>query len=1023
MMQSGNSTDLLTSDTPGSRRTTALLTTVAGLSLLLTCLLSSPSQFSEAHRQDESLLKRVVAALALVGPEAQRGLFPTAKGVEIRYLFFYVGAALLTIIGGIRLISSGARPMLSRDDFWNWRERAGSPLFWWAVLLVTSLVTSWFSPARDVSLGQAAIRLMFAAWWWPIAALLLPSGVRRLSAALLLAVGLCALMGLWYFSSRSSPGWFGPIFSLNLPDARLEYPIGNALLFGACLLPAVFVSLGLGIDSFTKSPASPPAAPESGVVAEKAETQACKCKRTGALALILFPVLLVALALTQSRSSAWIGLGAGVVAVAFMSVGKKARPVVLLAGLLVALVGVWKVQGLREVGEMGQRAHSIRTRLNHEWPYAINLFMQKPVGGHGEGCYTMLAPQFAREEQLDEPSTLAFNERWWYTHAHNEYLELLADLGIIGAGAFVVALVLTLFYAVRYCDRARENPAERPYRFLVIALGGALFAMMIEECSSTAMRNTAFPPIFLTSWALLWALIRGERRVGKQVAAGDERLNTGVLRGAGVVAVSAGIALGYLGVQDWRGARASHEAQQSLTLRDLETAIAQADFAGDHLLDPFQQLTARMFGVSARTAAFTDSVASGDKPTDEDIRLATEAWTRLDSLGRAAPRFLNLSRMAADLSLGLARAHQARGQQPLVEEYVQHYRLWLIQSVKDDPFNTKLVEQLWASIPDPIPLDRLRWLRGLMRRGEVDESTRAMAQDLFRRLPVAVNVLNDLGKVAEADLARPYEAWDDVLTPETFRIAAMLKDWAGQPADAEKLAKMAQACYEKAGPALFAAHSAAIREAVTYGLHVDPTGRTDELLRELVRAHVKMEGKLGVEGEAALAAPLPHEKGVTRAQVLAAAGRDKELAAQLELLRKKFGEESATAADIYYSLAEEFRAKPQFGDLALQWALKARELNEKMPVTHYTLLGLYLQRGEEKNAEESARRFIELFPDRDRAYEALQNMERGRPGSAMWGKLRADYPDFPELPLETTTTQPATMPASRPTTGPGAGGP
>lgn len=964
--------------------------------MIASCLLTSPWTFSEAHRADQgSWLKTVVSALALVGPSADAGRCPTARIVEIRSLTFYMGAAILTLVGGLRLLTSGARPMLSRDDFWDWRARMGGPMFWWTVLICVSIVTSSFSHARDVSLGQAVIRLMHAAWWLPIAALLLPSHARRLVTLVLTAVGLTVIVGLWYHTIRVEPGWFSTLLSFRLPTARMEYPIGNSLWFGACLLPGIFAALGLGADSFLKG---------SG-------DRASRCRTTGVIAILSIPVLMIALLLTQSRSSAWAGLGGGVIFAIFMLARRTARSAVLLLGLVLAIAAVWGIQEKRVAGEMGERAHSIRTRLNHEWPYAITLFLQKPVGGHGEGCYTMLAPQFARDDQIDEPSTLAMGDRWWFSHAHNEFLELLADLGLIGASAFLLALLTTLRYAIRYCDLAAADPARRPYRLLTIGLAAGLFAMMVEECSSVALRNPGFPPLFLTTWAVLWALIRDERTASATAPSDDHRLGAGVFRGGGLLAAAASVALGYFAVQDWRANLASHVAQQDLRAGRPLDAIPKADFAAAHLLDPLQRLSAMMFGISARTDAFAAVVAKGGIPTDQDISLAMDAWIRQAQLGRVAPRFLNLSRYAADLARHLAQAHRVRGELNLVDDRIRAYREALIRWVNDEPFNTQLVRHVWTQVPEASVYDRLLWLRRLMRRGEMDEAAQLLARELFERVPAAITALDDLLQIGMQDLSSRPARWSDRLTPETFRLAAMVRDWMGTATEAEQLAKKAEEGYAALGPPVFAAHSAVIREGVIYALHGDPISRTDELLRNLVRAHTIMDGPLKETGEAALHVPLPREKGVTRALVLTAAGREAEALAQLDFLRGASGADGPTLADAYVSLASQFAPKARFADQAIRWAERARELNPGIPLAHYALFGLYLNRGDEAAALAAATKFVEVMPDRDQAYTALMNQERRRPESGIWTKLRSEYPDYPELPVELDTT-------SRPTTDP-----
>lgn len=1025
-MPYANSSEALLSETTAARRVSLALAWTAGIALVLNALLTSPPRFSQAHHEDTSLLKTIVAALALVGPSAESGAFPTRRLVDIRSLIFALGAAGLCLIGGARLLTARVKTRLSSADAWDIRERAKSPLFWWGILLAVSALTSYFSHAPDVSMGQVAVRFMHAAWWWPIAVLLLASHVRALGATLVLAVTLSSFVGLWYLSGRSAPGWLGELLALQLPSARMEYPIGNSLWFGACILPAVFIALGIGWDTFAKiaPPLKQPGgadAPDDNPPSLVGPTAPTPQRRAwiGIFCIAALPMLVLALLLTQARSSAWVGFAGGVFCVAFLAAKKKARMPVLLAGLIVALIGVFWVQSLRATGVMGERAHSIRTRLNHEWPYAIKLFSEKPVGGHGEGCYTMLAPQLARIDQLREPSVLSFSEQWWYSHAHNEFLELLADLGIVGAASFVLALVLTLFYALRYCDRAASTPQVRPFRPLAICLAAALFAMMLEECSSVALRNPGFPPIFLTVWALLWAVIRDERALTIRPAdtADQSAIPGGVIRGAGLAGIAAALVLGYFGVQNWRGLLAREASQRAMESGNIAAGLPTADFAERHLLDPFDRLSARMHAVRLRSITFAQVLEARPAPTDADLQIAIEAFMQLDRLNRAAPRFLNVSRLAAVLSVNMSTAYHRRGEMQKFNDYLAAYRAALVQASSDDPFDTALVEQLWHSIPDAAPMERLFWLKRLLRRGEIDDTTRAMTEMLFSRIPGAGAALNELYNVAVADAERSMSSsWQDELSPETLRIAAMIKDWTGQPAESERLARQAAAMYKLAGEGLFAARSAAIRESAFYGLHVDPAGRTNELLAALVEAHEIMDGPLNEKGEAALVVPLPREKGETRALVLAAAGREAALHDQLAMLAKfpRPGGHVPTAAKVYADLAEQFSPKPQFADRALTWAEQARELNDALPGVHYTLIGLNLARSHDTDAEVAARRFIELMPDRDAAYELLQDRERRWPASPMWARLRAAFDDYPELPLEIGRNEPASAPASDP---------
>lgn len=1017
--------DTLTHDSPAARRISAILAWIAGIALVGNCLLSCPQRFSDAHRQDDSILKTIISALALAAPDAERGAFTTARGVEIRNFVYYSAAALLCIAGGIRLLTTTARPRLTGDDLWNFRARAGSPVFWMIVLAGVSALTSFLSShAPDISFGGVVIRMMQMAWWWPIALLLLPMHSKRLTGWLVAAVTACTVLGIWYYTARTNGQWFNQLQSLKLPDRRMEYPIGNSLWFGACILPAIFAAMGLAMESFR------------GSGTDDAGRRQGASKLIGILAIGAAVITFVGLILTQSRSSAWVGFAAGIAFAFVIMVRRPARPAVALVALCLALGGVWWIQSLRSTGVMGERAHSIRTRLNYEWPLAIALFKEKPVGGNGEGGYALLAPGFARTLQLEEPSTKAMGENFWFAQAHNEYLDLLADLGLVGAAAFVLALAITLYYAVRYCDTARASPSERPYRWLVIGLGTALFGMMLEECSSVALREPGFTPLFLTVWAILWAIVRVERRPATMSTAPSEpeqseadtpeavstspgdnpRLSNGVFRGLGVAAAALGLALGYYGYQDWIGIQESRAAQSAINDGRFEAAILHADFAGEHILEPFQRMLAKMYAVKARTAVLSQKVAGGAKPDDATIPEAVNILNAIVRVDRAAPRFLSISRLRTEVFRLLIHIARDRGDAAQAQSYLKQYQDSLAQSFRDDPFNTAIVSQMWRDIPQASPHERMDWLRCLIRSGEMDAATRAMLEDMFKHVPQSLDALNGLLRIADADSKARAELWTDRLAPETFRIGALIKDWMGLSADAAKLAERADKMYDSAGPALFAAHAASIRESVIYRLHEAPTENTEQLLDALVRAATIRFGRSPDGGEDARRQNLPLEIGETRVLVLAAAGREDDAKSQLAAITGALpaGAALPTLAGAYSELAAQFGAKKQFADLVIRWADRARELDGTLPIPDYALVSVYLDKDDLENGLAAAKRFVEHMDSRDRAFELLQTLEVRRRESRLWPALRTAFPDYPELPLEEPTSQPATSQGAEP---------
>ncbi len=1002
----GAAADAVSADLVSPRISRTLLL-IASLAVLGNCLLTSPQAFSDRHQKDSGLLKLLVSALALTGPSGERGAFPTLRGVEIRDLFFYGGAALLLLTAGVHLLTRRTPPRISTDYFFDLRSRAASPFAWLVLMVFISLVTSAFSHAPDVSAGLVVTRFLHLAWWWPLAVLLRPEDARRLACVMVAAIAVTAGVGLWYHMERVLP---------YIPHARLDYPIGNPTWFGAMLLPVPFVAAGFLARRLAARRRPDAAGPGMA-----------------AMAAWLLTILLASAAiyLTHARA-AQAGLVAGAFIAAFLLAPRRVRMVLVLGGLVLAAYGAHRMFEAAQHGTMGQRAHSIRSRT-YEWSYALRLFRQKPVGGHGEGCYSMLAGQFAREDQLRDPSVMASDERAWTANAHNEYLELLADIGVAGALGFVLALGTTLFWAVRRCDAARAGQGGRapPYDWLpVVGLSAGLAALMVEEAASVGLRQPGLPALFYTTWACLWALVRGVRprhHVAEEDA--DRRLPVGAMRLFGGGCVAGSLVLFYFAVNDWRAARAAYEANALSREGQYVEAATHADFAAQHLLDPTRLLLARLEAVRARAFEFNRIVnRSHDGPSLRDIEIAQNAMALLDRLKQAAPRFLGVSRLEWMLMRDRATAHASLGEPANAAEFDDRALAALERNRDEEPFDVGLIEMLWydqrmaaarqrrwqrspnASIVARHLRERLGWIQALLRRHGVDDQVADLIRS-FAEVPQSMDLIGALLSVAQRDAAAGPADWQDPLSPEMFRIAAAIADWSDKPQDAARLAGQAETMYTKLGPPVFVAHSETLREGVLYRLHADPAGGVEDKLRDLLRAHELMEGPLPKQEGSALDVPLPYGPGRSRLLVLLAADRHDMAMAQAERLA---GRDTSAIdrllAQAYADLAGRFLSRGRHTEQAFRWARDAARRDMSLPTAQYLLVVCYLERTADEPALTAANRFIDAVADRQAAYARLQLLEARWPGRPLWTSLRAAYPDYPPPP------QPATAAASQPAT-------
>jgi O-antigen ligase/tetratricopeptide (TPR) repeat protein len=963
---------------PTARLISGVMAAVATVALLANGLLTSPSRFSEQHEQDLSLLRPVVTALGLYGQ------FPTARGVEIRNLVFYTGAALLALLGGLRLILATRAPRLSYDDLLDLRRRAASPFFWWMLLLLVSVVSSYYAHAPDMCKGRVLIRLLETAWWWPLAILLACRDAWRVAVGLLSVLALTAVLALWYYIVRVAPQHAG---------ARLQYPIGNELWMGACLLPGVFVALAVALSR-----------PESRGL--PAAASAKSALRLGA-ALLALVVIITALYLTKSRS-ALIGLAAGLLTLACFVCGKLGRRVVLLLAILAALGGSIYLHRHLQEGVGGIRSHSIRSRLIYEWPYALHLFFQKPVAGNGDGAYSMLAGRLERDEQLDDPAILRLDEWSWPGHAHNEVLELLSDVGLVGAISYIAVVVLIVYRALRFCDRCPSS--QRSDRWLAIGLSSALVGSVVEQCGDPAIREPGLPPIFLTVLALVWCFARQAVPAGPATE-GGRRFPVWQVRLAGLAVCLAAALLGWQGVQDWRAARARYEAGRLMDKRDYAKSIAQADFAAEHLLDPFQRALARMIAVWVRSLAFDDALNQPAPPpgptappvavpSADPMSISEDALSRLIALDHDVPRFLRLSRLGAELHMNRARDFGRRGDKD--RERDSHVKLIsaLMQNQKDEPFLLDRTTALWKVRPDAGALERLGWLRGLMRAGEFGDGF----VELFRTLPNYRDFsqsMNDLYAVAMQDAKRTFATWHDKLSPETLRAAALAQALAGNPEEAVTLAEQAQGLYANAGARLFVAHSAAVHEEVRYRMAADPFADPDANLQRLAQADALLGGTPDPSR------PLPGPLGETRLILLVAAGRETDAALQIQTLA---GDGPIAAgnkrAGANVEVASRCLANPRLAMRALPFARRAAESSPDSSGAQAILLHALLAVGQDEEALGAADRFIQSTKNRGDGVAFLRRLEAKYPASPIWDRLQAAYPD-----LRHAATQPATSPA------------
>lgn len=184
--------------------------------------------------------------------------------------------------------------------------------------------------------------------------------------------------------------------------------------------------------------------------------------RSGTLILMLQAGLLVALIQwSGARSTALEGAG------------KTILPVALLAGIAVMAFWIGGETLLKRIGTFGQGTaeYSVATRLEY-WSASSKIFLDHPVAGVGIGAFPAIYPAYgvssAKYERLEQ--------------AHNDYLQILTDAGLIGA-LIAAWFLLEVFRRIRSQWRQLGTMRSRDRAWLIggtVSLAGIALHSFVD---------------------------------------------------------------------------------------------------------------------------------------------------------------------------------------------------------------------------------------------------------------------------------------------------------------------------------------------------------------------------------------------------------------------------------------------------------------------------------------------------------------------------------------------------------------
>ena len=288
--------------------------------------------------------------------------------------------------------------------------------------------------------------------------------LNRVVFAWLLSTGLACLYGLWqHFFGGMSP---------------IRSTFGNANFFAAYLVLVFPVVVAMLVCALPQKPKF-------------------------ILLTLLLVMIVVSLLLASSRG-AWFGVAAGLALMAGLFFLPKKKLIIAFTVFLLIVLALaapliprlflgcgWKdlLEEEMETGTLGLRLLI--------WRGTLKMIAAHPFFGSGIGSFRAAYPDYRVPEYFKNPHAVDST-----AHAHNEFLELGGEMGILGLGAFLWILVVCLRQAVALVRVAEDKHR----RTLVIGLISGVAGMLATNLVGV---NLHFPSSAIFFWLTL-GLVMGQ---------------------------------------------------------------------------------------------------------------------------------------------------------------------------------------------------------------------------------------------------------------------------------------------------------------------------------------------------------------------------------------------------------------------------------------------------------------------------------------------------------------------------------
>ncbi|MFA4968305.1 MAG: O-antigen ligase family protein [Sulfuritalea sp.] len=211
--------------------------------------------------------------------------------------------------------------------------------------------------------------------------------------------------------------------------------------------------------------------------------------------------MVIGLVLSRSRmgNTAFFSslLVAGVIGLVFSRHATRSMVILIASLIVIDIVIIGSYFGVSQVAERIEKT----TLATEDRPdiagHTLEMWQAFPVFGSGLGSYHVVFPRFSGPEVPVTP-----------THAHNDYLQFLAETGVVGILLLGAVVGLSLFAALR-AQYLRGDPLARGVAFGAVM---GITAILIHSTTDFNLQIPSNAMTFMFVLALGWIALNFERR-------------------------------------------------------------------------------------------------------------------------------------------------------------------------------------------------------------------------------------------------------------------------------------------------------------------------------------------------------------------------------------------------------------------------------------------------------------------------------------------------------------------------------